>query len=265
MRIKIVNFEKYNPRFDVKRMSWLRLEQNWWHDDDLVDFSDFAVRIWFILLGHVKTSDGAASLNPKMIARVLIRDVSEIIEAIDEIQGHGKIEIIERDEYPRSDPSGSGRISRIRTDFPDPSDPPLRTDVRDETNETDVAIDANASVQSPSNISGKRLAEIWNANCAPLRPISKLNDQRRAHAKVRLADQPDLAYWEAIVVRMAKSTFCRKGKWATFDWLIKNDSNHIKVAEGNYDDGESTPAAANPHGKNRLITGNSIEEIYPES
>lgn len=77
---------------------------------------------------------------------------------------------------------------------------------------------------------------IWNAVSGPLPKVKGLNDTRKSKIKARLKEQPELSYWEAAIRRMAASSFCVEGKWATFDWLIKNDTNHIKVSEGNYDD-----------------------------
>lgn len=80
-------------------------------------------------------------------------------------------------------------------------------------------------------------AKAWTDNCGVLSPKKnlKLTDERRRKIRARWAEHPDLAYWADCARRMAASSFCCEGPWATFDWLIKNDTNHVKVAEGKYD------------------------------
>lgn len=82
--------------------------------------------------------------------------------------------------------------------------------------------------------------ELWNENRGALPRAQKLNDSRKRKIRVRLNEEPDMEYWRLNIQRMAASEFCCSGKWATFDWLIENDTNHVKVAEGNYDNRTAT-------------------------
>lgn len=88
------------------------------------------------------------------------------------------------------------------------------------------------------------LLTIWNTNRGTM-PAATMTAGRRNKARARMAEKPDPNYWTAVVVRMATSRFCtgqvdgRNGgkPWrATFDFLIANDTNHVKVMEGKYDD-----------------------------
>ncbi len=91
------------------------------------------------------------------------------------------------------------------------------------------------------------LLEAWNVNRGPLRAVELLTDKRKQKLRLRWAEKPDPAYWCEVVRRIAKSSFCTgkndKGWAADFDWLITNDTNHVKVMEGKYDDRK----AFNPH------------------
>jgi hypothetical protein len=79
------------------------------------------------------------------------------------------------------------------------------------------------------------LFEIWNQNCGSLPKVKALNDDRKRKIRSRLLKHPSSEYWTSTIKRLAASDFACSGKWASFDWLIKNDTNHAKVAEGNYD------------------------------
>jgi hypothetical protein len=76
----------------------------------------------------------------------------------------------------------------------------------------------------------------WNDSRGSLKQATKLNVTRKKHIKVRWAEISDMNYWAEVFKKMAASSFCKDGTWATFDWVIKNDTNHVKVAEGHYDD-----------------------------
>lgn len=84
-------------------------------------------------------------------------------------------------------------------------------------------------------ISAKEFFNLWNSKCGSLAKASKLTKGRVLKIKTRLAENPDLAYWEATIKRMAKSHICMSGGWANLDFLISNDTNHVKASEGKYD------------------------------
>lgn len=83
------------------------------------------------------------------------------------------------------------------------------------------------------------LQEIWNrekpAECPQWREMTKA---RRKAAAARLKERP-LAEWEAVVKRIANSSFCRgkneRGWKADVDFLLRPDTA-AKVLEGKYDD-----------------------------
>lgn len=95
-----------------------------------------------------------------------------------------------------------------------------------------------------------QLVELWNASApaAGLSKCQKLTPKRAATAKVRLAEQPDLAIWAQVAARIAASAFCcgrvpaRPGAtspWrADFDWMLQPDA-WVRVLEGKYDDAPS--------------------------
>jgi hypothetical protein len=118
--------------------------------------------------------------------------------------------------------------------------------------EEDISSEGNIA-----NVGQQRLARTphdhflntWLDNCGGLSKPRGLNESRRKKIKARWGEKPDLEYWAEVVRRMAASSFCCEGGWATFDWLITNDTNHMKVMEGKYDNrGENNRSASGGNG-----------------
>lgn len=76
--------------------------------------------------------------------------------------------------------------------------------------------------------------ECWN-NSPWRTPIKKLSDDRRSKLKIRHGD-PDFSMPALMVEADKAGDFLKTGKWFTFDWIIKNDTNWRKLLEGNYSD-----------------------------
>ena len=74
------------------------------------------------------------------------------------------------------------------------------------------------------------LVKLWNElGCQPL--VSKLSDDRRKKASLRLRKQGDSDWW----ARLFEKVKVVNKPWLTFDFLMRNDTNVLKVLEGNYD------------------------------
>jgi hypothetical protein len=69
--------------------------------------------------------------------------------------------------------------------------------------------------------------------------IKKLSDDRRSKLKVRHGVDPDFNMPALMAAADASGHFLKTGKWFTFDWIIKNDTNWRKLLEGNYRDNEN--------------------------
>ena len=89
----------------------------------------------------------------------------------------------------------------------------------------------------------EEIAAMYHSICRSLPPWKKITKSRRKKLSTRWGEHPDMKEWREAFVKIKASGFC-KGKgphnWvATFDWLIQNDRNILKVLEGNYDDGRA--------------------------
>ena len=111
-------------------------------------------------------------------------------------------------------------------------------DVRDQT--LDVR-DKDNSIRQTSLAGGgaEALFLLWNqVTVGKLPAAQKLTKARIAKCRERLKERP-LPEWGKVISRVAASAFCLGGGgqgWkATFDWLIHNEDNSVKVMEGKYD------------------------------
>lgn len=101
----------------------------------------------------------------------------------------------------------------------------------------------------PKELTPETLVATWNTITADKRPsVVEITDSRRKKIRLRLAEHPDLEFWESVFRRVVASGFLMgnggRESWtgATFDWIVTNDSNSVRIAEGNYDNrGRSSP------------------------
>jgi hypothetical protein len=77
--------------------------------------------------------------------------------------------------------------------------------------------------------------ELWNlfAQEKDLSKISKISDTRKKKFKVRIVEK-GFDFIE-ILKKAGQSEFLLTGKWFGFDWIFENESNYLKIIEGNYD------------------------------
>jgi hypothetical protein len=115
---------------------------------------------------------------------------------------------------------------------------PLRKNKKDKKDKKNTFVDFSAA-ESPH----EKILKLWNENCGSLPKVKKLTKLRVQKIKLRLSDEPDLGYWEKCFSELTKSSFIQSSSWCSFDWVIKNESNHVKLAEGTYSDKDQTRAS----------------------
>jgi hypothetical protein len=128
-----------------------------------------------------------------------------------------------------------------------------------ERNSTAIAVVDSPSAESPSDIQQvfkelkkekKELVEfirknkpdfiepyveLWNvfAEEKKLAKVSKINTTRKKKFNVRIGEK---GFDFLLILKQASSSqFLLTGNWFGFDWIIENESNYLKVIEGNYD------------------------------
>lgn len=82
------------------------------------------------------------------------------------------------------------------------------------------------------------LFDFWNARCGPLPRALALTPDRIAKCQARLKAPEFAARFEQAISQAARTPFLlgrNERSWqATFDWMIANDSNILKILEGKY-------------------------------
>ena len=78
----------------------------------------------------------------------------------------------------------------------------------------------------------------WNENASSLgiQTLRNMSDKRYKKLKQRINHNPDfLNDLAECFGKAVGSRFIQEGNWFSYDWLVANDDNYIKVLEGNYD------------------------------
>lgn len=79
----------------------------------------------------------------------------------------------------------------------------------------------------------------FNEICTSLSKVITLSNTRKDKLKTRWGEIKDLETFEIIFNKVQSSSFLKGGNksgWkCTFDWLIDNSNNYVKVLEGQYD------------------------------
>ena len=89
---------------------------------------------------------------------------------------------------------------------------------------------------TPSNaMTPDKLLKLWNEHSGALPKCRVLSEGRKRKIKLRLKENSDQMYWQKAIQKLSKSDFAMEGRWASFDWLIKNQENPDKAFNGNYD------------------------------
>lgn len=89
-------------------------------------------------------------------------------------------------------------------------------------------------------IASDEIMELWNKifknSSVPM--VNSIRNSRLRSLKVRVKENPDIAFWEDYFTRVKSSDFLsgRASDWrATIDWVL-SPTNMDKVLDGNYDD-----------------------------
>lgn len=118
-----------------------------------------------------------------------------------------------------------------------------------------------------TDVHGDEVAALWNSICVSLPKVISLNASRRKKIDLRADEMKRLGRGTAMevfseVFRAIEATDFLAGRvgktWkATFDWVIENGENWLKVLEGKYtDNATSRPVSAS---NTRLGAGERIE------
>jgi hypothetical protein len=94
-----------------------------------------------------------------------------------------------------------------------------------------------------SNIDYNEIIDLWTENCPNLSKPTKMTDMRREKIRIRLSEMgkdraSQIATIKEVFAKIGASDFCNgkndRGWKADFDWILKNESNWVKVIEDKY-------------------------------
>ena len=86
----------------------------------------------------------------------------------------------------------------------------------------------------PEIIPYAEIKNLWNKYATPEKQIQQITSKRKDQIKVRWQEWKTLEAVENIFIKMFKSDFTKNWKNGDFDWLLKNDTNWIKVNENKF-------------------------------
>lgn len=103
--------------------------------------------------------------------------------------------------------------------------------------EDPLVCSSSTTQKDKSAHTGSALVELWQKHSGPLPKCIGLSRHEHDKIKERMKENPDVAYWEKIIKKMADNPYfsgANNLKWkADFLWLIE-PGNHLKVAMRDY-------------------------------
>lgn len=213
--ITINNWTEFQPRKDLKELSWFRLETGIFDGQTYFKLKNDGLILFIFLLSlAAKKNNPTIELDLEFVSEKIKFKKSEILSLL---------EILKEKQLVHSS-------VQIRTDS-------CLHNITNNTNitEQDSTQHAGESVKS--------VVDLWNS-FSQLPKVKALTDSRKKKIKSRLSETA-FDYQKAIPMILESDFLLGKtGKWkASFDWFIENDSNYLKVLEGNY---ANKPSQAKP-------------------
>jgi hypothetical protein len=220
--IKFKNWQKFNPRADVKSPSWVRLDHNLLNSPQFYSFEDDEIRAFLYLLCEASKANknGEVFINHEH-ARVQNRVQHQSLDRT--IQKLQQLQVVEARTV-------RGRYAHGTHPY-----------ATNETNETNERIKASGDATKIELSLNEKAQEVWNQNCGTLPKSKVLNAKRCKLVGLRLKEIPDLKDWEIAVRRLAAMPFMcgenDRGWRADFDFFL--EKGLVKAFEGSYERGKT--------------------------
>lgn len=197
----------------------------------------------------VRPFSGGASLICHGIVTVLSRRASRELKARESDRLRKKAERDRRNVTRKSRSKSRSNPAPLLNPSPSPS---LLLSIEENHKNDSLSSTLSTSVtqngKKAPEISVKELVEDWNDWFDKKLPkvTLPLNRTREARTRLRLKEHPTLEFWTRVFKNIAKTPFLlgtapskSHEHWrCTFDFLIVNDTNVLKIYEGNYEHGK---------------------------
>lgn len=182
--------------------------------------------------------------------------VKQIKEALIELTKERLIEWYSVDEnyyiqFPKFSLYQKLRSDRVyKSDYPSPDQPIRNCDDTDKDCMTcpDMSCHVRQNLcevkekgsegEEKESVPYQEIRESFNLICQSFSKIEKLSESRKSKIKTRMEEIKGIERLKEIFTAMEASDFLKgdnpRGWKATFDWLMDNDTNWVKVSEGQY-------------------------------
>lgn len=126
---------------------------------------------------------------------------------------------------------------------------------------------SNPNQSNPSRASHDSVCDdlvaFWNANKGTLPEVLKITKSRRGKVAARIKADPQFPdRFKCAVLKARETPFCigagARHSRASFDWMVENDGNHIRVLEGAYDGSVTKPSEV-PQTTGDMVTARDIQ------
>jgi len=233
MKIKINNWEKYNPRKDVKRPSWFPLSIDWVLDPTFYSFTHCERLAWIYLLSTAKKeSNPEISVNFDHAVKAANIPENELKSSIEKLKGLGVVTVCtsrgRHADVTRTSRTRHATLQYSTLQYIEPK------------GSCDLAITTAPRI----NANALKLLECWNANCGALPKAKALNASRSRTVLARLKENPDFEVWAKAARVISNSKFHtgqnERGWVADFDYFIR-PATLLKAMEGSINSTDHKP------------------------
>lgn len=230
MEIIIRNWEKYNPRRDVKSASWFRFDNNFWVDQDFfeLDCEDKMVFISILCVASKKYSE-KLTINERLFAATLGISTNKVRSSIKKLI---EVRAIKDTKCSNNNTIGYERIRTDTNGYETVQDERIRTDT--------IGYDR---IRSDDRVNYESIKSTWNElvknnEMGNIPKCNSLSDKRKKLIKktselyIKTIDE-----WGHYFMKISGSNFLKglTSDWkCNFEWAI-NPNNVLKVIDGNYD------------------------------
>lgn len=228
----------------IKR--WAPISHDFNRDPQIIqlrkDFGDWSALAWQELLFIADRNDGFVSGTMDQIARILAPVSLQMYQGRAANAARTILERFKDNSWITEERDGIQIVKYLKYHRPKE-----HTLVPSEPDRTKPDLIKNHKNDSPqrSEISVTELVESWNEVFSGKLPsvLMPLSRSRELKARARLKEHQSQDFWQTVFNRIGASRFLlgsANGTWkCSFDFLIANDTNCIKIFEGRYDNGEA--------------------------
>lgn len=256
-----------------KKYYWLKFKENFFEQDEIKiienmdNGKDYIIFLLKLQLKSIKTEGflrfkDTIPYNEKMLSVITNTNIDVVRSALKAFMSLGMIErlddgtlyMTEVQTLIGSESSSAERVRRFRENqkkallcngneiFGNNTDAQSSTEIEIEK-DIDIELDKDTNIEVENlaklKIPYDEIKELWNKVCISYSKVTTLSNKRKDKIKQRWKELGSLGKVGELFGKVESSNFLKgnnSNQWkCTFDWIIENDNNYVKVLEGNYD------------------------------